>query len=204
MTRLHLRYKNHHKAVLAATEELFASRPWTGSDDELQTKYERWIRKASDAYELPIPALSINYDCTSSYRLGTIVLGKFSVTSMFYVFRMHMQFCGLGNQEQDSQTRANDAQAWAYSLFYKVRPTLYRKAVRAGTIPGVTPEDLLRTDREDPSDLFDHYEDATFDDERDDEEYEARNQDELDTELDADWRSVDGSDEYEEMDGDDN
>lgn len=139
--RAHLSYRNFHPKVLKATEELFRSKPWSGTDDEIQTKYERWIRQASDAYDLPVPLLEVDFHADTAYNGDTIRLDRYSVLTMMFFFRVHMIHCGfLGVDLADA---ADDPMKWSRSLFYKVRPVLYRRAVRDGRVPGARPEELL-------------------------------------------------------------
>lgn len=142
MARLHMQFKNVHKATRRAAKTLFDSKPWQGSDEDKQSKFERFLREAAAVYGVPQPSLSI---VTGSEVVGlvspnTIVLDKYSVTSLFNAFRQHMQYTGAVDVEFLDR---RDAQAWACSLFYMIRPILFRKRVREGRIMGVTPNDLL-------------------------------------------------------------
>lgn len=151
--RYHLRFKRFHPGTIRATDELFSSKPWAGTDDEKQDKFERWLRQVSNVYSIPAPQLEITDDpltllMAGGYSAGTMTLPKFSVLTMFHEFRHHMQFCGVGRAGDiygEGQAMEHDAAGWSCSLFYTVRPTLFRKAVRAGGVFHVQPEDLLRT-----------------------------------------------------------
>lgn len=147
--KYHLRFKNFHAGAITATDELFSSKPWRGTDEERFTKFERWLHRVSEAYNVPTPNLLLDMaDITISTRApdedgDTIVLPKFSVTTLFFAFRRHLQVCGIGPSASEHDRCMEDGLGWACSLFYQVRPTLFRKAVRAGGIRGVHPEDLL-------------------------------------------------------------
>jgi hypothetical protein len=153
MARYHLRFKRFHPATLRATDELFKSKPWEGTDDEKQDKFERWLRQVANVYGIPAPQLEIADDpltllMAGGYQAGAMTLPKFSVLTMFHEFRHHMQFCGVGRaSEVYGQDRAmeEDAAGWSCSLFYTSRPTLFRKAVRAGGVFHVQADDLMRT-----------------------------------------------------------
>lgn len=144
MARLHTQFRSIHRKTREAAQTLFGSKPWQGTDEEKFAKYERFLREASAVYSIPQPSLTIT-DESDVYGLvapNTIVLDKFSVTSMFNAFRCHMQYTGAVEVEFPN---LRDAQAWACSLFYTIRPILFRKRVREGRIAGVFPDDLLTT-----------------------------------------------------------
>lgn len=153
--RLHLRYKNIHRTVVRATSELFDSRPWSGTAEEQASKFEKWLRRSSDAYGLPAPTLEVSEDARgTSYDLGQITLTKYSVIELFRAFRYHMMAMGVAQVEASDETSMRglaaatelDAVSWACSLYYKIRPVLFRKNVRSGKIRYVTPRDLLTTE----------------------------------------------------------
>lgn len=142
MARLHIRFRTINKRTVRATQALFDSKPWGGSEEEQQSKFELWLRKAAEIYSIPQPTLTVTQE-SDVYGLvapNTIVLDKYSVTSLFHAFRAHMQYAGaVDTAFYDRQ----EAQAWACSLFYTCRPILFRKMVRAGRIAGVRAHDLL-------------------------------------------------------------
>lgn len=160
MARRHLTFRNFHTTTLRATEELFTAGPWRGDDEERATKFETWLRRASDAYGIPAPTLEIVDDPAIEanggvYDLGQITLAKFSVILLFHQFRHHMQALGAAQVETtgfpniDLMTQEQDAISWACSLFYKTRPIMFRKLVRNGSIRYVSPGDLLARQRDD-------------------------------------------------------
>jgi excisionase family DNA binding protein len=141
-------FRNIHAGVRSAATDLFDSKPWSGTDEDKQTKFERFLRDASAAYGIPQPTLQV-VEVAEGERAecglvapNTIVLDKYSVTSLFNAFRQHMQYSGAITV---GFLNRRDAQAWACSLFYAVRPILFRKRVREGRISGVRETDLLTT-----------------------------------------------------------
>jgi len=142
MARLHLRFRNIHKGAKAAGERLFVAKPWVGSDEEKQSKFERFLNEASAAYGVPTPTLAVapEVEVNGLVAPNTIVITKYSVVSLFNSFRQHLQYTGAVDVEFPNK---RDAQAWACSLFYTLRPIPFRKAVRAGGVMGVYPNDLL-------------------------------------------------------------
>lgn len=143
MARLHLRFKNIKPKTITATRALFEAGPWSGTDEEKQGKYELWLREVSAAYGIPTPTLEINFDNRyATYEWGRITLASWSVTTLFHDFRHHLQ--AMGACAADMQD-CDDAQAWACSLFYSVKPRMFRRRVREGRIMGVDADDLLTT-----------------------------------------------------------
>jgi excisionase family DNA binding protein len=142
MARLHIRFRNINRNVIACSQRLFDSKPWSGTDEDKQNKFEAWLRKASEHYGIPQPTLTVTRasDVFGLVAPNTIILDKYSVTSLFHSFRAHMQYTGTVDVTFFDR---QDAQAWACSLFYTCRPILFRKAVRSGAIAGVRADDLL-------------------------------------------------------------
>lgn len=142
MARLHIRFRNINKRTVRATQTLFDSKPWSGTEEEQQSKFERWLRTVSEIYSIPQPTLTVTEesDVFGLVAPNTIVLDKYSVTSLFHSFRAHMQYAGA---VESAFYDRSEAQAWACSLFYTCRPILFRKQVRAGRISGVHSDDLL-------------------------------------------------------------
>jgi hypothetical protein len=145
--KYHLKFRNFKRATITATEQLFDSHPWWGDDEEKQAKFETWLKDVSAAYGVPVPQLRVDPGMTLLGMLGgydpehgAIYLCRYSVTTLFHEYRHHLQMCGLGDSGAE-----DDALGWACSLFYRVRPRAFRKAVRAGRIVGVEAADLLRS-----------------------------------------------------------
>jgi excisionase family DNA binding protein len=142
MARLHLKFRNIHAGARQAGETLFKSKPWQGTDEEKQSKFERFLSDASAVYGVPTPTLAVipEGDVYGYVAPNTIILNKFSVISVFHSFRAHLQYMGAVDVPMYN---ARDAQAWACSLFYTLRPIQFRKMVRDRRINGVLPDDLL-------------------------------------------------------------
>lgn len=135
----HERFRNFHSRTLDATDRLFRSRPWVDTENATSTeKFERWLRRVSAAYDLPVPDLAFSDDPRVSFVFGCyrpseqrIYLPKHSVVTLFHEFRHHMQHRGADMVSQDVE---EDARAWSLSLFYQVRPSLYWRAVEDGGV----------------------------------------------------------------------
>lgn len=129
----HLAFTWFHPRTIDATERLFHSRPWVDTRRTRQEKYERWLQRTSAVYGVEAPFLAIvpseNYD--GAYWRRTILLPRYSVMTLLHEFRHHLQ------QHGDIGPFAgveDDARAWSMSLFYRVRPELFRQGVATGAI----------------------------------------------------------------------
>lgn len=163
MSRYHLRIKKFHPKTLEHTETLMASKPWKQEDAVANLdEFEKWLASVSLVYGVEQPSLSISEDpiilmSRGGYFENTITLPKFSVMTLMHEYRHHMQFHGLSPVALEDRAEwsdeflasasptEEDARAWSCSLFYKVRPHLFRRSVREGKILYVEAEDLLRT-----------------------------------------------------------
>jgi hypothetical protein len=155
MSRAHLAFKNIHRSVQKAADDLFKSKPWRDEGEQQHAKFSAFLRKASAAYDITTPILEFveadvpaNQPAPFQYEAneGVIRLTRYSVLSLFACFHYHMQAEGLVDGASRYDPDDDAAFRWACSLFYSVRPRLFRKAVRAGRVLGVSPEDLLRSD----------------------------------------------------------
>lgn len=152
MPRYHLRFKHFKPEVLAATTTLFESRPWDENYEEQTEKFQAWATAAAAAHDIPEPMVLVT---TPEMQIAAImddfrppdnalILDKFSVLTMFYKYRLWMLQNG---KNQYNPSRDEDAIGWACSLFYKVRPISFRRAVRSGRVAAaVSPEDLLSSE----------------------------------------------------------
>lgn len=143
---LHTAYTKIHKKVLRATEELFRSRPWSGTDEDICARWQAWADKACDAYGIP----HVDVELTTAHEewLGwylpdtrAIMMRKWSLITFWHEFRHHMQY-SMNLQYPSREWFEADAQAWACSLYHTVRPGAFRRAVASGKVWGVETEDL--------------------------------------------------------------
>lgn len=148
MARLHLQFRNLNERTKVTTRTLFESGPWSGTDEEKIVKYEQWLKDTSRVYRVPVPTLEIDLSPRVSsredgYEVGRITLAGWSIVSLFHFYRHHLQAMGSVAAEPGD---CSDAQAWSCSLFYSVRPRMFRKRVREGRIVGVNSDDLLSSE----------------------------------------------------------
>lgn len=148
MARLHLKFRNIRPTVRTATTTLFDAKPWREDDEVKHVLFNAWLRSVSESYGVPAPTLEVIEDegvghSAVVYEWGRISLGGWSIISLMHGFRHHLQAMGSTSSEMGDCT---DAQSWACSLFYLVRPVMFRKRVREGRIAGVKPWDLLSSE----------------------------------------------------------
>lgn len=146
MPHLHLAFKNFQPAVIEATEALFAAKPWREDILHQVLLGQTWADACVAAYELPPVVLVWNspeealaegtfYEPLYGEAPDEIRMSKFSIANLFIAFAKH--------RGAYSRARAGtNAAGWGLSLFYKVRPMMFRARVREGRIAGVEPRDL--------------------------------------------------------------
>jgi hypothetical protein len=161
-TKLHLHYKNFHTDTLAITEAVMVEKPWKLEDfNTKQALFEQWVDKTAKVYDVPVPEVMVYEDspllqesfCMYDGDQGRIYLRKHSLVSLFMMFRVHMLICldtreGVQYTEERHRDIHQDAAAWACSLFYQLRPFLFRRSVREGKIKLIHPRDLLANPEE--------------------------------------------------------
>jgi hypothetical protein len=153
--RLHLKFKNIRNETVAAAEELFNARPWRmESTTEKLVVAQRFVDTISAQAHIPSavvtvrplfggagvqyrPAVIEEDSLGSDHRISPprILLNSFSIINVFHGTRVHLLAHG------EAPVSENDPIAWACSLFYKVRPEMFRARVREGRIVGVDARD---------------------------------------------------------------
>lgn len=157
--RTHLKLKNFHVNTIDAATELFEARPWreenVGNRAEIA---QHFAERVCAAYHVPNVTVQIGqggYWRETSYTPAivqmnameqiesmtppTIVLAGWSIVGLFVAVRTHLLANGV---EQVS----GDPKSWAHSLFYTVKPAMFRKRVREGRIAGLTAKDTFTTE----------------------------------------------------------
>lgn len=159
MTRLHIRFRDFHAGTMEATEALFNCKPWQfESDFERQAVAQVWADTLCEIYEVPAVRVVVGeshesdsdetHDALDDFEdvpgeATALMMDHWSLVILFKRFREHMLANGYSPQNRYPE---DDVLGWAYSLFYKVRPRMFRARVREGRIPRVTPDDLLTTE----------------------------------------------------------
>lgn len=152
--RTHLKFRNFHTATTDAATELFEARPWREENiEQRQEIAQTFADKVCNAYHVPTVVVNIGpggYWRTTSYSPAivqlnsmeqiesmsppTITLAGWSIINLFVAVRTHLLANGTGDGEPV---------AWAHSLFYAVKPAMFRARVREGRIQGLTAKDTF-------------------------------------------------------------
>ena len=133
-------YDDFSEPLREVTGAFLDSNPWRGTDAEKMAKFTKWLRTASEIYDVPEPTLIVR-PMEAAIRgfyqnhLQLIVLYTFSATVLFHEFRHHLQFCGkAGVDINDVHMIEHDVRAWSHSLYYQVRPKRFLKAFKEGKV----------------------------------------------------------------------
>jgi hypothetical protein len=142
MTRAHLKYRKQDflPRVLGATEDLFAAKPWRLDIGQLDL-FQRWADIVCEAHEVPPvgihkidhDAVGFGYLVDETNDVANVLLGRYSLATLF---------CGVGAHISLNSDRFNHIE-WGFSLFYIVRPVMFRRRVREGRIEGLTARDTF-------------------------------------------------------------
>lgn len=153
MPRFHLRFKNFRPAVIEAATDLFEAKPWRQEDAEQLVLGNAFIEKVCAAYDVPKARLCFNewgsgyqpaivavdaLDAPLSVEEAIISLHKWSITTLLGCVRGHLLANGITPEGRDPE---QDPRSWAFSLFYTVKPAMFRARVREGRIEGETARD---------------------------------------------------------------
>jgi hypothetical protein len=142
--RPHLKYREIREDAVAAAVALFEAKPWRlETDAEKIEAVMPMVTAICESYRsLPVPTIHVaghiwqRYSYRPGQRMslsaantpGTLTLKRFTVIDLFTGLRQHI------NASTGSRL---DSFAWACSLFYAAKPTMFRARVREGRIPGV-------------------------------------------------------------------
>lgn len=136
-------------ATVNATEKLFASHPWSGTDEEKQVKLNTWLSEMSGIENVKPPVFQLGGEehlTAPGYipETNLIYLPKVSIINLFWMWRLHKSYCKLGPKASPGaiKNELEDVTGWSASLFFKLRPKLFVKAVREGKIGFMKPNDV--------------------------------------------------------------
>lgn len=160
MARHHLKFRNFRPEILAAAGALFDAKPWSIEDDdewlkvaqsftdqvsnaygvrsavvELEPRYRRRTRVRYEPAQMEHSALSADNE-VSEVSPPKIVLTGRSIIVLFKGVRTNA--LAQGDIEAVSY---DDPWSWACSLFYAVRPVMFRARARQRRIKDVTARD---------------------------------------------------------------
>jgi hypothetical protein len=203
MTRPHLKYRaeDFPAEVLKATELLFEAKPWRLDIGQLDL-YQRWADVVCEEYGAgPVGIQKVDVNGIGfSYELGpipNIIIGRYSLATLFCGMGMHINAVMGGLSSELAHIE------WGYSLFYTVRPVMFRRRVREGRIVGMTAKDTFSRDTWDRLERLgltvgDFMVDAQFDVRTLDADDDLVSPDEVAEAVDAEW---DGTIPVEQEDG---
>lgn len=153
--RHHLAFRNFRPSVLDAAETLFDQRPWAMSDEDALAVYQNFADAISGIYRVPevkvenrrhayrsmayVPALvetDALTDMPQTVSPPRLQMRRLSILSLFHGIRVHV--LAQHGAEPVSET---DPHGWSCSLFYAVRPVMFRARAREGRVEGVTAKD---------------------------------------------------------------
>jgi hypothetical protein len=139
----HVKYTKIKPAVVKIVRDFIVrARPWRGTAEEKQAKFERCLQQLSEAYGMRVPTLHIS-DPEHAHGSGFsdpqanhIELPHYSVVTFLHEFK-HIMQAQLGHPQNEEVARG-----WSISLFYKAAPKHFKKAVERAIIFFITPEDI--------------------------------------------------------------
>lgn len=130
-------------AVIDAANRLFRARPWR--DDEpgrLLDRYQRCANRIAEALGFDAPNVMIDpYQQGLGYydpETRSIVLEKYSVTTLWHLLRVHMWFTEAVTDPEIPVPQL-DAAGWSLSLFHQTRPEYLQTAIDRGRICYIQP-----------------------------------------------------------------
>ena len=156
MSKTHLRFKNFRPQVIEAASRLFEAKPWQesfGSEEQMEVA-KRFVSEVSAAYNVANAEIEVSrwqyspasyqsaqvmvngLDQIQSIAPAKIILSRWSITSLFIAVRTHLLANGV-------EQKTDDPEAWAHSLFYTVKPAMFRARVREGRIGGLVARDTF-------------------------------------------------------------
>ena len=128
-------YKNFKPEILNLTNAMFKTLPnvmgcrtvWSMPRKEAKIIFNVWLREASKIYKVKCPKLVFEWNDETIDRMNpitnTITLSKISVVNLLHEFKHWLDYNNNINPSE------KNARGWSVSLFNKVLPRRYTKAV---------------------------------------------------------------------------
>lgn len=142
----HLRFTKFHAKTIEATKELFALRPSSLADADRASAFKTWVDKISDVYNMEKP--EFYWDEEADYGGGgfyrpldhsiTMSPNHPSIVTLIHETRHALQYKDKG-APMITPDIEKDARAWSLSLYYKVKPNLFKRLVTEGRIFHINP-----------------------------------------------------------------
>lgn len=131
--------------AIELTRELIKVKPWRGNPgrggrEEFLNAYRAclaWLEEMSSLYGIPVPLFFVVKGCGGGrYDIPThtILLPKFSVTTLAHEFRHALQYRKPIRRIQNLYQAEEDARGWSVSLIYRADPKFYERAKRKGLL----------------------------------------------------------------------
>lgn len=157
MTKHHLRFRNFHPRIVGAADNLFHARPWRLDEREQVECGQAFLDALGATYDVPVPILAVDpyvsgsqyapqiveldsFDNVVATSPARIIMRSFSILTLFTAARSHALVSGVEPIGQD------DSFAWGCSLFYRVKPRMFRARVREGRVVGMYARDTFSSE----------------------------------------------------------
>ena len=152
MSRPHLAFRNFRPSVIAAANTLFSEKPWREECGNVEQVAQLFADQITTAYDCAPVRVVLDED---SWVMGyepadeedetpQITLDKLSIFNLFRHVREHV--LTVGGAEPHGESASDDPFRWACSLFYAVKPVMFRARVREGRIHGITARETYSAD----------------------------------------------------------
>lgn len=159
MARTHLRFRNFRPATVEAAQAFFDAKPWReefGSERQIELA-QNLVNAVCVTYSVPTAQVELSESTyapatyvTATVRVNSmeqieeisppkIHLARWSILTLLKALRTHLLANGI-------EQHADDPEAWAHSLFYTVKPAMFRARARENRVPGVTAKDTFSSE----------------------------------------------------------
>lgn len=150
MAALHKIYNNFDPMLVEATKMFMEAGPWKGSEGDRIERFQKWWNDAHRLYEMESCPIAYARDLRAMQEYmdrhdHVLVMNSLSVLTLFMAFRQTQVQLGMATYRTNLDHDTEDF-AWACGLWYVARPASFRRSVRRGLVPMVTPADLTGED----------------------------------------------------------
>lgn len=159
MSRLHLAFRNFRPSITTAAVDLFNQKPWRDQEHDEESR-TRLAQEFADAVTTAYGCAPVRVVVDSDFYMtgyepegdvfnddrdaAQISLSSWSILTLFKCVREHI--LTVGGATPVGETPNDDPWKWACSLFYSVKPAMFRARVREGRVAGVTARDTYSAD----------------------------------------------------------
>lgn len=142
----HVRFTKFHIKTIEATKHLFTLRPSVLTHSERSNAFKEWVDTISEIYDMESP--EFYWDEEADYGGGgyyrpldhsiTMSPNHPSIVTLIHETRHALQHKEKG-APMITEDIERDARAWSLSLYYKVKPNLFKRLVNEGRILHINP-----------------------------------------------------------------